>query len=82
MKLIRLIPHEKYKIQIFQFAGNFILKIELDQFEQSFKLSESKVADVEEFQNLITDEFLVKCLHRFIAMRTEWNSAFQQKNNV
>jgi hypothetical protein len=78
MRLVKQIPHERYLIQIHQYNGKFILKIELGGFEQLFKVAES-VVDIEILQNQITDEFLKKCLDRFIAMRTDWENILSNK---
>ncbi|HNR85970.1 MAG: hypothetical protein R2779_03740 [Crocinitomicaceae bacterium] len=80
MRLVRLIPHEKYKIQIFQFNGEYILKIELGQFEQSFKVKETEVDGAKGVQDLLSNDFLISCLHRFIEMRNDWAEAFKMKN--
>lgn len=80
MRLVRIIPHEKYKIQIFQFSGEYILKIELGQFEQSFKVKEKEVDGAKGVQELITSDFLLTALHRFVEMRNDWNNAFKLKN--
>ena len=40
MRLIDNIPHNLFKISIFQFNSRYIVKIELDQFEQTFKINE------------------------------------------
>lgn len=80
MRLVRIIPHEKFKIQIFQFSGEYILKIELGQFEQLFKVKEVEIEGVKGVQELLTQEFLLAALHRFIEMRADWNNAFKLKN--
>ncbi len=71
MRLVKQIPHERYLIQIHQYNGKFILKIELGGFEQLFKVSESEV-DIEKLTNQISNDFLKSCLERFLSMRTEW----------
>lgn len=80
MRLVKELPHERYKIQIFQYNGKFILKIELGQFEQSFKIGDTDVYGVEEIEKMITPELLKNSLQRFIEMRNDWNNAFLEKN--
>lgn len=80
MRLVKELPHERYKIQIFQYNGKFILKIELGQFEQSFKIGDTDVYGVEEIEKMITPELLKNSLQRFIEMRNDWNNAFIDKN--
>lgn len=81
MRVIREIPHERYKIQIFQYNGKYILKIELGQFEQSFKIGETDVIGVDEVEKMITEELLSNTLKRFVEMRADWAKSFELKNN-
>ena len=81
MRLVKDIPHEKYKIQVFQYNGKYILKIELGQFEQSYKIGELDVDGLEDVENMITDKLLKNTLNRFIEMRSDWLVAFKLKNN-
>ncbi len=80
MRLVKDIPHERYKIQIFQYNGKFIVKIELTQFEQTFKIGDTDVFGIEEVEKMITPELLGNCLKRFITMREDWEKAFNEKN--
>jgi len=80
MRLVKDIPHAKYKIQIFQYNAKYILKIELAQFEQSYKIGELDVHGLEDIEKMITPELLSNALKRFIDMRTDWLEAFKQKD--
>ena len=81
MRLVKEIPHDRYKIQIFNYNEKFILKIELDQFEQSFKISETDVSGIRDVENMITNELLQNTLKRFVEMRTDWFNSFNLKNS-
>ena len=80
MRLVKDIPHKRYKIQIFQYNGKYILKIELGQFEQIFKIGEMDVEGLKEVENMITQELLKNSLTRFVAMRSDWEKSFNNKN--
>ncbi|MBU2019239.1 MAG: hypothetical protein KJ941_06305 [Bacteroidetes bacterium] len=80
MRLVAEIPHEKYKIAIFNYNQKYVLKIELGQFEQIFKIGEIDVMSLADVQSMITPTLLTNCLHRFISMRTDWEEAFTVKN--
>lgn len=82
MRLVAEIPHERYKIQIHQYGQNYILKIELGQFEQTYKIGETDVMGLQEVKNMITPTLLTNALKRFVDMRADWEAAFNQKNNV
>lgn len=81
MRLVKDIPHERYKIQIFQYNGKYIVKIELGQFEQSFKIGETDVNGLEEVEKMITPDLLTRSLQRFVEMRSDWQNAFSEKNS-
>lgn len=80
MRLVKDIPHQQYKIQIFQYNGKYIVKIELGQFEQTFKIGDTDVFGLEDVERMISEELLINSLHRFVAMRDDWEKAFKNKN--
>ena len=82
MRVIAEIPHPKYKIQIFSYNSKYIVKIELDQYEQTFKINEIDVFGLEDVQNMITDELLDNAFDRFLTMREDWCKAFASKNII
>lgn len=81
MRVLKEIPHERYKIQLLNYNSKYIVKIELGQFEQTFKIGELDVESLDEVEKMLTPELLKNCLNRFIEMRSDWELAFQQKNN-
>jgi hypothetical protein len=80
MRVVADIPHPRYKIQIFSYNGKFMVKIELGQFEQVFKIAESDVNGIEDVKRMVTEELLRNSLDRFLTMRTDWEDAFKQKD--
>lgn len=80
MRVIDEISHPRFKIQIFSYNAKYIVKIELGQFEQSFKIGEIDVMGLEDVKNMITEEFLSNCLTRFVEMRADWDKSFRNKN--
>lgn len=82
MRVIEEIPHPKFKIQIFSYNAKYILKIELGQFEQTYKIGETDVMGLDDIKAMITKEFLTTCIQRFVTMREDWNNAFRNKNNT
>ena len=81
MRLLKDIPHDRYKIQILNYNAKYIVKIELGQFEQIFKIGETDVMTLEDVENMINADLLKHCLHRFVEMRDDWEKAFHSKNN-
>jgi hypothetical protein len=82
MRLIKDIPHERFKIQLLNYNAKYIVKIELGQFEQTFKIGELDVDSIEDVERMITSELLSNCIKRFLEMRSDWEQAFEQKNNL
>ena len=80
MRHIKDIPHERFKIQLMNYNAKYILKIEIDQFEQLYKIGELDVTSLDVIEKMITPEFLKNCLNRFIEMRNDWQTAFQDNN--
>lgn len=82
MRVLEEIPHPKYKIQLFSYNAKYIIKIELGQFEQTFKIGETDVMGLDDVKAMLTKDFLSSCLHRFVSMREDWLTAFKAKNSA
>ena len=82
MRLIKEIPHERYRISVHNYNAKYLVKIELGQFEQTFKIGETDVQSLDDLEGMLTPQLLSNCLHRFIQMREDWESAFQQTNTT
>lgn len=80
MRVVADIPHPRYKIQVFSYNAKYLVKIELGQFEQIFKIAESDVNGLEEVKKMVTDQLLKNSLERFLTMRSDWEAAFKQKD--
>lgn len=81
MRLVTEIPHARYKIQIFHYNSKYIVKIELGQFEQSYKIGESDVSGLDDVIKMVNENLLKNCLERFVAMRSDWGESFKELNN-
>lgn len=82
MRLLKRIPHDRYLIELHQYNQKLILKVALDQYEQSFKLPESEIYGVTELEQLISStDFLKTCLQRFISMRADFATSFKSIKN-
>lgn len=76
MRLLKDVPHPNFKIQIFNYNAKYIVKIELDRYEQIFKVDELEVNSLDDVERMITNELLVASFHRFIEMRKNWTESF------
>jgi len=77
MRLIVEIPHARYKIQVFNYNSKYIVKIELDQYEQVFKINETDVNGVADVKKMVSDSLLDNALKRFVDMRSDWSNSFK-----
>ena len=80
MRLVTEIPHARYKIQVFNYNSKYIVKIELDQYEQVFKIGEIDVNGVEDVVKMVNETLLKNSLSRFVDMRTDWGNSFKEIN--
>jgi hypothetical protein len=76
MRTIAEIPHHTFRISLFSYNAKYIVKIELAQFEQTYKIAEADVMGIEDVKKMITDEFLENCMDRFLTMRSDWTKSF------
>lgn len=79
MRTVKEIPHKKFKITIFSWNGKYIIKIELDQYEQSFKINQQDVEGLEDVVDMIDDVFLKSIMQRFLTMRSDFIDSFKRK---
>ena len=77
MRVIETIPHAQFKITIFSWNNKYIIKIELGQFEQVFKISEDDVMGLDDIKNMLSDVFLSKVMNRFVDMRKDFSDTFK-----
>ena len=78
MRVVAEIPHDRFKITVFSWNGKYTLRVALDQYEQSFNVSEQDVDSLEQVKNIIDQEFLNACMQRFLTMRSDFVTAFKR----
>ncbi|WKK73496.2 hypothetical protein QYS49_16140 [Marivirga salinae] len=72
MRVIGELPNNFCKISLFQWNEKYLVKFELGLYEQTFKIDEYEVADVNELKSLISEEFIKKVMNRFDEMHADW----------
>ena len=77
MRVVEEIPHELFKITIYSWNAKYIIKIELDNYEQTFKINESDVSGIQDIKTIINEEFLNEVFHNFLAMKTSFGKAYK-----
>lgn len=81
MRVVAELPHPRFKVTVFSWNEKYIVKVEIDQYEQVFKIKEMDVNGLEQVKEMINDEFLDNCMQRFLTMRTDWVSAYKRVTN-
>lgn len=79
MRVLAEIPHSHFKIQIFNWNAKYLVKIEIDKYEQTFKVAETNVNGLEDVKALLTEEFLAGVMKRMITMRADWNEVLKNQ---
>jgi hypothetical protein len=78
MRIVEEIPHPQFKITVFSWNNKYIIKLEIGQFEQVYKINEMDVTGLDDVKKLLSPEFLDKVMQRFLSMRTDFSEAFKQ----
>ena len=68
MRTVREFTHPAMKITLFHWNNKYILKLEQDDLEQTFKISEFDVVSEDAFIELLTDSFYAEAQQRFADM--------------
>jgi len=82
VRIVKEIPHRQFKITIFSWNGKFQIKIELDQYEQVFKIKEEDVEGIDDVVKMLDADFLKTTMQRFLTMRSDFAESFKRKNFI
>jgi gamma-glutamylcyclotransferase (GGCT)/AIG2-like uncharacterized protein YtfP len=84
MRIVKEIPHPRFKITVFSWNNKYIVKIEEAHLEQIYKIDEHQVSGLDELERMISTPFLLKVMERFVAMGKDFREAWAhryEKNN-
>jgi hypothetical protein len=81
MRIIAELPHPEFKISILNMNQKYIVKVEQDTLEQSYKIPEIDLTDgVNSVFELLDEEFLKKISTHFAEMRKDYMEAYFRYN--
>lgn len=80
MRIVKEIPHPRFKITVFSWNNKYIIKIEDAHLEQSYKIDEQQVEGLANIENMISTPFLLKCLERFSNMSRDFNETWRMRH--
>ena len=82
MRVVAEIPHSRFKITVFHWNAKYLLKVEIDRYEQCFKIEEEEVDGIEGVKAMVDAEFLKRCMERFLTMREDWTQAWKRESKT
>lgn len=81
MRIVKDIPHPRFKITVYSWNNKYIIKIEDAHLEQVYKIDEHQVAGLHEIEQMISTPFLLKVLERFGQMGEDFNHAWNYRHS-
>ena len=78
MRVIGEIQHPECRITLFHWNNRYLIKLEQDSLEQTYKVQEYDVATEDEVRRMITDEFIGASLRQFETMRQTLREALSK----
>ncbi|MEJ2004737.1 MAG: hypothetical protein P8X57_07190 [Cyclobacteriaceae bacterium] len=77
MRIIGDIPHDMYKITLFDWNGKYIIKIESGPYEQSYKIDQMDI-DQADIPSLLDTVFMEGVTRRFHEMHRDITGASER----
>jgi hypothetical protein len=69
MRIVGYIEHPVLKITVMQMNNRYVLKLEANMLEQTYKFHEDdNLRTMADIEKMVDDTFLVECLKRFAEM--------------
>lgn len=79
MRIVGYIPHPIMKITVMQMSERFVLKLEVNSIEQTYKFNEDdNLRTMKDIEKVVDEIFLMECLKRFSEMNKSVGEAYQR----
>ncbi len=79
MRIVGYIEHPVLKITVMQMNNRFVLKLEANMLEQTYKFNEDdNLRTMSDIEKLVDDTFLNECLKRFSDMNKSRGETYQR----
>lgn len=79
MRIVGYIEHPVLKITVMQMNNRFVLKLEANMLEQTYKFHEDdNLRTMADIEKLVDDTFLNECLKRFSDMNKSRGETYQR----
>ena len=78
MRIIGEIPHSECKITLYHWNNRYLIKLEKNGLEQTFKVDQFELTSDKDLQTLVDELFLQKAMERFEDMERSMAEALQK----
>ena len=78
MRVVKEINREDCRVTIFHWNGKYLIKLEQDSLEQTFKIDEFDVYGPDQVADLLTDQFMESAVERFKSMHNDLSRVLQE----
>ena len=78
MRIIGEIPHSQCKITLYHWNNRYLIKLEKNGLEQTFKVDQFELASDKDLQILVDESFIQKAMERFEDMERTMAEALQK----
>jgi hypothetical protein len=79
MRIVGNIDHPFLKITVMQMNNRYLLKLEANLLEQTYKFNEDdKLRTLEDIEKLVDEDFLKECIKRFAEMNKSRGESYQR----
>ncbi len=77
MRIIGEIPHPNCRITLFHWNNRYIIKLEKDYLEQTFKIDQFDLSSEKDLSVIVNEEFIQEAMTRFHAMDQSLRKPFE-----
>lgn len=78
MRIIGEIPDPECKITLYHWNNRYLIKLERNHLEQTFKIDQFELSSEKELYALVSDRFLQKAMARFNEMEQSLAEGLQE----
>ena len=79
MRIVGYIEHPVLKITVMQMNNRFVLKLEVNMLEQTFKFHEDdNLRTMADIEKIVDETFLQECIKRFAEMNKSRGEMYQR----
>lgn len=78
MRIIGEIPHTQCKVTLYHWNNRYLIKLEKNGLEQTFKVDQFELSSDKDLQILVDDAFIQKALIRFDDMEQTMTEALKK----